>query len=110
MVHQNAANLLEQPGPGARVRPPTWSRWPTTRSPVANEGVSLNLASNKPDEPVEASPAQTASSNLSDVLAAAPDLKLAPGVAFAVARYGGPVAENAQQVASVADARVARQA
>ena len=39
------------------------------------------------------------------MLKAAPDLKVAPGIALAVARYGGNVTENAQQVAGVAKSR-----
>ena len=63
----------------------------------------------RPDEPddaaVPASHAQQVSSDLGDVLKSAPDLKVAPGVALAIARYGGPVTENAQQVAGVAKSR-----
>lgn len=44
-------------------------------------------------------------SDLGDVLRAAPVLKKAPGLALSVAQYGGPVTENAQQVAGVAKSR-----
>lgn len=57
------------------------------------------------DQPVPGTPAQQVVSDLTDVLHAAPDLKVAPGLALSVAKYGGNVTENAQQVAGVAKSR-----
>ena len=57
-------------------------------------------------EAVPASPAQSMSSNVHRVLASAPGvMDRAPSLALGIARYGGPVEENAQQVAGVAKAR-----
>ena len=53
-----------------------------------------------PDTPLSA--AQKLSSDLTDVIRAAPEMKGAPGLALAVAQHGGDVVNNAQAVMAVA--------
>ena len=72
---------------------------------MANAGVSPNLPSNQPDQPVHPAAPENLASNLVDVLRHGPIFKQAPNVAVTLARAGGDVKSNTESLAAIAHAR-----